>query len=46
MPFMKGPAPIRRTQQYLSYGKLFLKDKIKIFSINYNDQEDHHQGAR
>ncbi|XP_031630905.1 probable 28S ribosomal protein S25, mitochondrial [Contarinia nasturtii] len=46
MPFMIGPAPIRRTKQYLGYGKLYLKDKIKILSINYNDKGDHHQGAR
>ncbi|XP_055310511.1 probable 28S ribosomal protein S25, mitochondrial [Sitodiplosis mosellana] len=46
MPFMIGPAPIRRTKQYLSYGKLYIKDKIKIMSINYNEKGDHHQGAR
>lgn len=46
MPFMVGPAPIRRTKQYLNYGKLYLKDKIKILSINYNEKGDHHQGAR
>lgn len=43
---MVGPAPIRRTKQFLNYGKLYLKDKIKILSINYNEKGDHHQGAR
>lgn len=46
MPFMIGPSPIRRTKPYLSMGKLFLKDQIKILSINYNDKGDHHKGAR
>lgn len=46
MPFMIGPAPIRQTIQYLQYGKLYIKDAIKIMSVNYNDKGDHHQGAR
>ncbi|XP_065363200.1 small ribosomal subunit protein mS25 [Calliphora vicina] len=46
MPFMKGRAPIRRTLEYLSSGKLVLKDKVKIFSVNYNTYGDHHDGAR
>lgn len=46
MPFMKGKAPVRRTLKYLESGKLVLKDKIKIFSINYNDIGQHHQGAK
>jgi small subunit ribosomal protein S25 len=43
---MKGRAPIRRTIQYLNSGKLVLKDKIRIFSINYNTFGQHHDGAR
>lgn len=43
---MIGQAPFRRTKQYLSYGKLYLKDKIKVLSINYNEKGNHHQGAR
>lgn len=46
MPFMKGRAPIRRTIEYLSSGKLVLKDKVKIFSVNYNTYGEHHDGAR
>lgn len=36
MPFMKGREPVRRTIQYLEAGKIVLKDKIRILSINYN----------
>lgn len=43
---MKGQAPIRRTIQYLQSGKLALKDRIKIFTVNYNTYGDQHQGAR
>lgn len=43
---MKGFAPVRRTLKYLEAGKLVLKDKIKIFSVNYNTFGDHHKGAR
>ena len=46
MPFMKGPAPVRRTLKYLEAGRIVLKEKIKIFSVNYNTAGDHHQGAR
>jgi hypothetical protein len=46
MPFMKGKAPIRRTLKYLEAGKLMLKDKIRVFSINYNTFGDHHEGAK
>lgn len=46
MPFMKGKAPIRRSIKYLSGGNLVLKDRIKIFSVNYNTVGDHHAGAR
>nr|SVE74876.1 EOG090X0FQ5 [Daphnia carinata] len=46
MPFMKGPAPIRRTIEYLDRNKLVLKERVKIFSINYNTKGDNHEGAR
>ncbi|XP_012262593.1 probable 28S ribosomal protein S25, mitochondrial [Athalia rosae] len=46
MPFMKGPAPIRRTLKFLQAGRLVLKDKIKIFSLNYNTAGKNHIGAR
>lgn len=46
MPFMKGRAPIRRTIEYLNAGRVVLKDKVKIFSVNYNVHGDHHKGAR
>ncbi|GAB0090195.1 Probable 28S ribosomal protein S25, mitochondrial [Sergentomyia squamirostris] len=46
MPFMKGRAPVRRTIQYLTAGKLVFKKQVKIFSINYNTFGEHHKGAR
>jgi small subunit ribosomal protein S25 len=50
MPFMKGREPIRRTIKYLEAGKVVLKDKIRVFSINYNVGKgmDHkvHEGAK
>lgn len=46
MPFMIGLAPIRRTVKYLDAGKLYFRDRVKIFSVNYNIQGDHHKGAR
>lgn len=45
MPFMIGRNPIRRTLKYLNQGKLYLKNNIQIFSINYNTHGDHHKGA-
>lgn len=46
MPFMKGKAPIRRSLNYLNAGKIVLKERIKVFSVNYNTFGDHHDGAR
>nr|AEE63469.1 unknown [Dendroctonus ponderosae] len=46
MPFMKGPAPIRRTIKYLEAGRLCLKDQLKILTVNYNIHGQSHQGAR
>lgn len=47
---MKGPAPIRRTLNYLSKGKLYVKDEVKIMNINLNtkslDRYKSHEGAR
>ncbi|XP_050698073.1 probable 28S ribosomal protein S25, mitochondrial [Eriocheir sinensis] len=46
MPFMKGRAPIRRTLQYLQNSNLVLKERVKIFTVNYNVNSKHHEGAR
>ena len=48
MPFMKGIAPIRRTTKYLSNCGLVFKERVKIMTVNFNDQDNHpaHQGAR
>lgn len=46
MPFMIGPAPIRRTIKYLNAGRLVFKDQLKIFSVNYNVIGKNHVGAR
>ncbi|XP_014472788.1 PREDICTED: probable 28S ribosomal protein S25, mitochondrial [Dinoponera quadriceps] len=46
MPFMLGKNPIRRTVKYLMAGKLILKDKIQVLSINYNMLGKQHKGAR
>ncbi|XP_023022346.1 mitochondrial ribosomal protein S25 [Leptinotarsa decemlineata] len=46
MPFMKGPAPIRRTIKYLEGARLALKDQIKIMTINYHVTAPHHQGTK
>lgn len=43
---MKGKAPIRRTLKYLEAGSLVLKERIKIFCVNYNHHGNHHKGAR
>lgn len=46
MGFLVGEAPIRRTLKYLNAGKIVFKDKIKIFTINYNDRATNHLGAK
>ncbi|CAG9771997.1 unnamed protein product [Ceutorhynchus assimilis] len=46
MPFMKGRAPVRRTLKYLEAGKLYLKDQIKILTVNYNVHGESHHGTR
>ncbi|XP_056647969.1 probable 28S ribosomal protein S25, mitochondrial [Diorhabda sublineata] len=46
MPFMIGRAPIRRTIKYLEAGRLVLKDKIKIVTVNYNTHGKEHNGTK
>ncbi|KAK7065416.1 28S ribosomal protein S25, mitochondrial [Halocaridina rubra] len=46
MPFMKGRFPLRRTQKYLESSNLVLKERVKVFTVNYNVSGNHHQGAR
>nr|CAG4648944.1 EOG090X0FQ5 [Polyphemus pediculus] len=46
MPFMVGNAPIRRTIKYLENHRLILKDRVKIFSVNYNIHGANHEGAK
>ncbi|KAK6622578.1 hypothetical protein RUM43_008420 [Polyplax serrata] len=46
MPFMIGKAPIRRTLQYLERGKIVFRETVKVFSVNYNMNSEHHSGAR
>lgn len=36
MPFLRGPAPIRRTLQYLDTGKLLFKDRVRVMEVHYN----------
>lgn len=43
---MKGAAPVRRTIKYLEAGRIQLKDKIRVVSINYSTHGEHHRGAR
>jgi len=43
---MKGPAPIRRTIKYLEAGRLYLKDQIKILTVNYNTHGQNHVGPK
>ncbi|RZB49898.1 L51 S25 CI-B8 domain containing protein [Asbolus verrucosus] len=46
MPFMIGPAPIRRTLKFLEAGRLALKEQIKIFAVHYNLHDDNNKGAK
>lgn len=46
MPYMRGPAPIRRTLRYLEAGKIVFRNNVKIFTINYNSKGDHHLGTK
>lgn len=46
MVFMKGPAPWRRTIEYLEAGRLIFQDKVKIFSINYHDTLPESEGLK
>ncbi|CAG7716851.1 unnamed protein product [Allacma fusca] len=46
MPFMKGPAPVRRTLQYLNSSRLYLKPWVRVLSLNYNIKGENHAGAK
>jgi len=48
MPFIKGPAPIRKTLRYLQNYNLIFKDRVQVFSLHYNSDEslENHKGAR
>ena len=55
MPFQRGPAPIRRTLQYLKKGPLVFKERVQVMTVNYNEEHknipkytklDQHLGAR
>uniref|UniRef100_A0A6M2CS35 Small ribosomal subunit protein mS25 n=1 Tax=Rhipicephalus microplus TaxID=6941 RepID=A0A6M2CS35_RHIMP len=49
MSFMRGPAPVRRTLQYLEKGRLVFKDRVKIMSLNFNTAgraRDRHEGMQ
>jgi len=43
---MVGKAPIRRTLKYLENHSLILKERVKIFSVNYNTHGENHEGAK
>ncbi len=47
MVFMKGISPIRRTTKYLTATPLVFKPRVKVMTVNFNDQgEQHHSGVR
>jgi small subunit ribosomal protein S25 len=43
---MRGPAPWRRSLQYLENGKLTFRENVKIFQINYHDTLPESDGLR
>jgi small subunit ribosomal protein S25 len=43
---MKGPAPWRRTLRYLQEGSLIFRDKVQIFAINYNENQQSSEGLQ
>ncbi|XP_071815663.1 small ribosomal subunit protein mS25-like [Apostichopus japonicus] len=43
---MKGKFPLRRTLRYLERGNVYLRDTVKIVTINYNTLGETHKGAR
>ncbi|XP_054750777.1 small ribosomal subunit protein mS25-like [Lytechinus pictus] len=43
---MKGKFPLRRTIRYLEQGKIYLRDSVKILTINYNSFGKESDGAR
>ncbi|XP_055342735.1 probable 28S ribosomal protein S25, mitochondrial [Paramacrobiotus metropolitanus] len=44
--FMSGPAPIRRTLQYLEGGQIQLRDEVRIVCMYWRDRDFAHKGAR
>jgi small subunit ribosomal protein S25 len=46
MPFKKGPAAWRRSIDYLKSGSLVFKEKVKVCSINYNENEVESDGLK
>ena len=55
MPFQRGPAPIRRTVKYLKSCPLVFKERVKVLTVNYNEEHrnlpkhtklEQHQGAK
>merc|ERR1711872_382279 len=44
----RGIAPIRRSTKYLSKCPLVFKPRVKIMTVNFNDnaEDAHHEGAR
>jgi small subunit ribosomal protein S25 len=46
MPFKKGPAPWRRTLDYLNKGSLVFREKVKVCSINYHETAPESDGLR
>ena len=46
MPFMIGPAPIRRTLKFLEAGRLILKEQIKIMAVHYHLNGQNNKGAK
>ena len=46
MPFKLGAAPIRKSLKYLEAGKLVFKDRVKIMSIYYCEDEFKHLEAK
>ncbi|XP_014667898.1 PREDICTED: probable 28S ribosomal protein S25, mitochondrial [Priapulus caudatus] len=46
MPFMKGPAPIRRTLKYLNAGRIHFREQVKVVTVNYLTHGAPGKGAR
>lgn len=46
MPFKVGINPVIRTLKYLKAGRVYLNDKIKVFSVYLNTSDERHKGLR